>query len=302
MNDEFTIDPDVGAIVDTTARNADGGSKAGGERASSVMTDDAGAQIDELRQRILQEQDARRRTEAALAAERQAREREAAASRLSSVEVALETIDGRADKVKATLRDAHERGDFDAVTKATAEAAQIEAQRLQLQQGREALRAQAQQAGQKLQQPPAQPADTPEARLNRVPEGRSRDFLRDHMEYLSNDVLTRRLALLHQDAVISGMQPESDEYFSYIEREMDRRMRPANEHGGPSAQRAARAVPSAPSPRSDGQTQPRPINPRRVVLSREEIEMAEVMGMTKEQWAAQKVAAAKEPKDTGEYA
>lgn len=301
MSDEFNIDPDVGAIVDTTARKADGGAKADGERASSVMTDDAGAQIDELRQRILQEQDARRRTEAALAAERHAREREAAASRLSSVEVALETIDGRSEKIKAEMRDAHERGDFDAVTKATAAAAQIEAQRLQLQQGREALRAQAQQAAQKPP-PAAQVANTPEARLNRMPEGRSRDFLRNHMEYLGSDVLTRRLGLLHQDAVDSGLVEESDEYFSYIEREMDRRMRPANERNESSVPRSARAVPSAPSPRSAGQTQSRPINPRRVVLSRDEIEMAEAMDMTKEQYAAQKVAIANEPKDTGEYA
>lgn len=300
MSDEFTIDPDVGVIVDTTARKAEGGSKADGERASSVMTDDAGAQIDELRQRILQEQDARRRTEAALAAERQAREREAAASRLSSVEVALETIDGRSEKIKAEMRDAHERGDFDAVTKATAAAAQIEAQRLQLQQGREALRAQAQQAAQK--QPPAdQPPDTPEARLNRIPEGRARDFLRDHMEYLGNDVLARRLGLLHQDAVDSGLRAESDEYFSYIEREMDRRMRPANERNESAAQRSARAVPSAPSPRSSGHMQQRPINPRRVVLNKDQVDFCESSGIPTERYAAQLVAMANEPKDSGEY-
>ncbi len=301
MSDEFTIEPDVGAIVDTTARKADSGSKADGERASSVMTDDAGAQIDELRQRILQEQDARRRTEAALAAERQAREREAAASRLSSVEIALETIDGRSDKIKATLRDAHERGDFDAVTKATAEAAQIEAQRLQLQQGREALRAQAHQTAQRQQQPAAQPADSPEARLNRIPEGRARDFLRGHMEYLGNDVLARRLGLLHQDAVDSGLVEESDEYFSYIEREMDRRMRPANERNESAAQRSARAVPSAPSPRSSGHMQQRPINPRRVVLNKDQVDFCESSGIPTERYAAQLVAMANEPKDSGEY-
>jgi len=300
MSDEFNIDPDVGVIVDTTARKADGSAKADGERASSVMTDDAGAQIDELRQRILQEQEARQRTETALAAERQAREREAAASRLSSVEVALETIDGRAEKIKAEMRDAHERGDFDAVTKATAAAAQIEAQRLQLQQGREALRAQAQQAAQKPP-PAAQVANTPEARLNRMPEGRSRDFLRNHMEYLGSDVLTRRLGLLHQDAVDNGLTEESDEYFSYIEREMDRRMRPANERNESAAQRSARAVPSAPSPRSSGHMQPRPINPRRVVLNKDQVDFCESSGIPTERYAAQLVAMANEPKDSGEY-
>lgn len=254
---EYEI-PDDGIDVDLAAepkKSADG--------KPSVMTDASASELDRLKQTIEAERRQRQDAERALSVERAARASDSASARLVSVEVALETTETQAAALKRDLIDAQERGDFQTAAEKTAEMSRLEAQRLRLAEGRDALKA-TRQAPQQTQQ---QLSD------------RSAAFIKARPDYVADPRSSRRLVVAHHDAVDAGLQVDSDDYFAFVDQQMQSMLNGRKTEQKP----AARVAPVAPvqrdTPRfADGSS-------RVVRITKEQAELADELGMTHKEYA-----------------
>ena len=253
-----------------------------------------GGALDDLKRQLQAEKVANGLINSQLQAERDANARNMGQARLATVESSLHSLDAHTRTAMSAIEEAQERGDFKTATAKMAELAQIEAQKLQLNQGRQALRNQ-------VEQPPRQPvADTPESRISRV-SPLSQAFLRERPEYVADARATRKLTAAHADALEDGHKPDTPEYFSFVEQEMDRMLgSAAQERAPPARQEQRRAPPASPvrrdAPSLAGQSQGRTIR-----LTQAEAEMADALGVTRESYARNKVTAEKARK-IGAYA
>lgn len=283
MSTEQDIEGDV--IVDTSAVEKTTAAPGGERRSDSVMTEESLSALDEMKRTLAAEKAQREEIERMLAAERAARQREASASNLSQVEIALETYKAKAREEQVALREAHERGDFETVAKATENVADLRVKMLALEQGRDALRAQQSASPQPQRRAP----QTPEERIAAVTP-KSRQFLQDRPEYVQDEAMTRRLAFFHAEAVAAGHEVESDGYFDYIDDNMIPLIKQARGEASP-----PRRDPPAPrrgTPPAPVQRGPAAIRGDRdsniVTLTRAEAEIADSMGIPREVYAKNK--------------
>lgn len=129
---------------------------------------------------------------------------------------------------------------------------------------------------------------------------KSAAWVRQHPEYAREPAKYRRMLRAHEDAMDEGHEPESPEYFAYVEDRLgvthSRQetisvdVDPTAETAKPSTSRPSRqtAPPSAPVSRSGNGTGGSGRNI--VTLTPEQVEMAEMMKMTPEEYARQMVA------------
>lgn len=123
---------------------------------------------------------------------------------------------------------------------------------------------------------------------------KSASWVRSHPEYARDQRLYQRMIAAHNLAVTDGLEPESDGYFAAIEQTLGIGRQAADETGDSALSAAAQpaqrrsAPPAAPVGRGGG------ASPSRVTLTAQEVEMAEMMGMTREEYARNKVALQKE--------
>ena len=169
---------------------------------------------------------------------------------------------------------------------------------LQLENGKAALE-------QRIANPPANqpemPSDPVEAFASQL-SPRSAAWIRQHPECIKDGRLHRKMVGAHNIAIADGFQPDTDEYFAEIERQMgykkpqtavarEESEEPTSMAAKPMARKAP--PPAAPSSRTAGNGSG---GRNTVTLNASEREMASIMGMTPEEYAKNKMALRKEGK------
>ena len=240
-------------------------------------------------------------------AERRAREAQNTASR-ASLEVqdsnlqlivsAIDSVKRSSEMMKRDYATAMSAGDFETAAEIQSNMSLNSAKLLQLENGRAALE-------QRLANPPKPqpeaPADPVEAIASQL-SPRSAAWVRAHPECVRDRRLYMKMIGAHNIAVADGFQADTDEYFAEIERQMGYRKpqvaaqveedeEPTSMAAKPMPKKAP--PPAAPSSRaaSNGTG-----GRNTVTLSREQREMAVMMGMTPEEYAKNLVALKKEGK------
>lgn len=268
-------------------------------KADAPAVDDEG--IKNLKRQLEVERQARAE------AERRAREAQNTASRASqevqdsNLQLILSAIDSVKRSSEMMKRDyamAMSAGDFETAAEIQSNMSLNSAKLLQLENGKSALE-------QRLANPPRQeperPADPVEAIAAQL-SPRSAAWVRAHPECVKDRRLYMKMIGAHNIAVADGFEADTDEYFAEIERQMgyrkpqtavqdDQDEEPTSMAAKPMAKKPP--PPAAPSSRaaSNGTG-----GRNTVTLSREQREMASIMGMTPEEYAKNMVALKKEGK------
>lgn len=257
--------------------------------------------IEALRQQLDMEKAARAE------AERRARTAESNASK-ASLEVqdsnlqlivsAIDSVNRTNTMLKRDYAAAMSAGNFEQAAEIQSQMSINGAKLLQLENGKAAL-------SEKLKNPPPQshqpPPDPVEAIASQL-SPRSAAWVRAHPECVNDKRLYMKMIGAHNIAIADGYVADTDEYFSEIERQLgyrkpqtavqdDENEEPTSMAAKPMAKKAP--PPAAPSSRaaSNGSG-----GRNTVTLTREEREMANIMGMTPEEYAKNKVALKKEGK------
>lgn len=219
---------------------------------------------------------------------------------LQLVNSAIDTLKRETDILKANLRAAMASGDYSAAADAQEAMADAKAKLLQLENGRSALQEQAKNPRIHPQQIPAyDPVETLASQLS----PRSAAWVRAHPEYARNERLTQKMVAAHNLVTADGVLPDTDEYFETVERILGVQA-PAPSAAAAEALMSAAAAPTqrrsspAAAPVSRSGTGTGGGSPNVVRLSAQEREMAQMMGMTAEEYAKNKLALIKDGKLT----
>lgn len=232
--------------------------------------------------------------QARLDAEKRAREAAERAQRATSetkdanyqlVVNAIETVKGRADAIKQAYSNAMASGDFDKAAQLQ-EALAVNAQQLsELKRGKKAMKEEMERKEKAAPETPERSNEPMIDQLARQVSPRSASWLRENRDTLDNDRMIRRMFRAHEDAVDEGIAADSDEYFAFIENRLGL-TKVVEEAPAP---KRAPPPPSAPVTRG-GQ------RPNVVRLTRDQVEMAKMMGMSESDYAKNMVALQREGK------
>lgn len=242
--------------------------------------------INELRERLEAERKAR------FEAEKRAYEyqTQAVQSQSDVQDTNLQLINGAIDKLKrendfmkAELRNSMASGDFDKAADIQEFMSINAAKLLQLENGRVSLE-------QKLQEKPKMPeppqVDIVEQAASTL-SPRSAAWVRAHPECIRDPNMYRRMVNSHNIAIDDGIEPDSDEYFAYIEQRLGYRSKNEGQNlqsmsaaATPTQKRTA--PPAAPTSRSAGSGNS---GGNVVRLTAEQKEMAHMMGLKPEEYA-----------------
>lgn len=255
--------------------------------------------ISELKKSLEREKQARveaeRRAQAASLQAQKATENTAEAQ-YQLVVNALETVKERAEALKHAYAESMSVGDYAKAAEIQNAMSMNSAQLEKLKDGKKAMKKQ-------MRDAESQPAPAPQGdivdQLAATVSPRSAEWLRSARDYIKDVRDVRKMARAHEDAVDDGIQPDSDEYFEFIESRlgMNRRVpEPQTEatvdspmsSASSTAPRKAPQPPPAPVSRGNGQ------RPNTMRLTRVEAEAARDMGMTPEEYAKNKAALIKE--------
>ena len=257
---------------------------------AEINTDQA---FEELHKRLEREQRAREEAEhrARLAAAHAERaERETQQTNYTLVESAIETLKREKEIVKQELAAAHAQGDFDRVAELQEDLAKHTADLANLNRGKKDMKREVEErAAAPIQTMPTRQGD-PIDEIAAAVTPRSAAWINANRENLNNDVKIRKMFRAHEDAVEDGIQPDSDEYFQYIENRLGLGDNMSNNQ---SSRRAS--PPAAPVSRGGNGTGSRP---NVVRLTAEQREMAQLMGMTDKEYALNLLELQKEGKLT----
>lgn len=209
---------------------------------------------------------------------------------------AIETIKGRSEALKRAYTEAMNVGDYEK-SASIQEALAINANQLsELKKGKKALKQQLENAEKQQEiKPMAPPQGEIVDQLAASVSPRSAAWLKSHRDNIRNERDVRKMFRAHEDAIDDGIEPDTDDYFSYIEQRMGLRSEPAQKEESPLSSASAPVVrkpsppPSAPVSRG-GQ------RPNVVRLTRDQVEMAKMMGMTEAEYAKNMVALQREGK------
>jgi hypothetical protein len=214
-------------------------------------------------------------------------------SNLHLVTNAIETVKQNADVLKSNYREAMAMGDFDRAAEVQHAMATNAAKLLQLEQGKQAMESQPKQAAPE-QYRPSDPVEALASQLS----PRSADWVRRNPQCVTDPRLYQKMVAAHNLAVADGYAPDTDDYFEQIESTMkiNRREAPVQDDAMAEAAKPVQrrsSPPAAPVTRSGNGTGS---NPNRVRLSSQEREMAQMMGMTDQEYAKNKLQLQKEGK------
>ena len=247
--------------------------------------------VEALKRQIESEKQAR------IAAEKQAREAqlsahkaqtEVADNQLHLINTAIDRVKEQSVSLKAAYATALQAGDFSAVADIQEELADARAKLLQLENGKAHMQSQPKPKEPEL----VRHSDPVEQYVSGLPP-RSAAWIRAHPQYVTDPDLQADLVHAHNKAVVRGIRPETDEYYADVETRLGMRRAPAAEEHEDARSEAARPVrdtaPPAAPPSRGGST-----NGRTAKLSADEIEIAELSGMTPEEYARNREALKKE--------
>ena len=219
-------------------------------------------------------------------------------SNLQLIVSAIDSVNRTNTMLKRDYAAAMQSGNFDQAAEIQSHMSINGAKLLQLENGKAAL-------SEKLKNPPQQqpemPMDPVEAIASQL-SPRSAAWVRTHPECVNDKRLYMKMIGAHNIAIADGYVADTDEYFFEIERQLgyrkpqtavqvDENEEPTSMASKPMAKKSP--PPAAPSSRaaSNGSG-----GKNTVTLTRDEREMAGIMGMTPEEYAKNKVALKKEGK------
>lgn len=205
----------------------------------------------------------------------------------SAVSTMLDSAKAEHAVLKAQLQKAYESGDAAAVADLTDRMTDAKARIVQYSNYRPQVDPTAgQQPANAVQMPPSQP--TPAV----VPDKRALDWQSQNDWFNVDPEMTNAAFGVHEKLIRAGVNPtlEPDRYYAYLDKRM-REMFPSYEWDTSSAsqpqQRSAAAAPVAGVSR--GAPSRAPKSPQRVQLSRSELAIANSLGLTPQQYAAEKL-------------
>lgn len=204
---------------------------------------------------------------------------------LQLVSNAIDTLRQSNEIAKANYKAAMSAGDYDAAAGYQEEMASHAAKLLQLEQGKQAL-----ENTPAPVMPVSRPSDPVEAFAAQL-SPRSAEWVRRHPQFVTDARLNQKMIGAHNMAMADGHAADSDEYFAAVEGLLGIR-KAASEAMSAAAEGTSRRAASTPPPAAPVSRETRGGNVVR--LSAEEREMAEMMKMTPEEYAKNKIALKKE--------
>jgi len=240
--------------------------------------------VDDLKQRLeAAEARAKAAEEARHSAELAAHEARGTVqeTNLQLVANAIDTLRQSNEIAKANYKAAMANGDYDAAAGYQEDMATHAAKLLQLEQGKQALETAPQPV-----MPVARSSDPVEAFASQL-SSRSAEWVRKHPQFVTDPRLNQKMIAAHNMAVADGHAADSDDYFATVEALLGVRKAATPEEPLSSASRRSTPPPAAPVSRETR-------GGNVVRLTAEEREMAEMMKMTPEEYAKNKVALKKE--------
>ena len=255
------------------------------------LTDEGAA---ELKRQLDVATQARQRAEQAARAERDRAimaERTTIAVSSSAIDQAISAAQEASKTTKANIKAAMIAGDFDKAADLQEEMADQRANLLRLQEQKQYVEQQARMPPQRQEAPPPQPETDSLQRisgnLDQTGYPKSAAWIRAHPEVVANPKSLTRLEGAHDYAVkVKGLVPETPEYFALLEETLDMRDPEAEVREIPTPRTESRPAPRAAAPVSSstpslsGRTQRQSVR-----LSAAQMEHADVLGMTPEEYA-----------------
>jgi hypothetical protein len=252
--------------------------------------------LETLKQRLASERAARVEAERRAQSAEQvvvATKNEAQDANLHLVTNAIETVKQNSAVLKRNYAEAMAASDFVAAAEAQEQMAANSAKLLQLEQGRIAL----ENAPKQQVMQPVRPADPVEALAAQL-SPRSAAWVRANPQFARDSRLYAKMIAAHNLAVADGISPDTDEYFETVEStlKMTRNAAPASDDPmSAAAQPVSRRTPPPAAPVSRSGSTPGS-RPNVVRLTSAEREMAQMMGMTEQEYAKNKLALQREGK------
>ena len=269
------------------------------EAKAPVISADEG--IQEMKRRLEMERRAREE------AERRAYEAQQQAQRASSevkdtnyqlVVNAIETVKGRSEQLKSAYKEAMSVGDYDKLAEIQ-EAMAINASHLtKLEEGKRQMDAFAKQPVEPVAPPPPRIEDVVE-NMARSVSPRSGEWIRSRKDVLRDERSIKKMFRAHEDAIDDGLEPDTDEYFDFIDARLGVRARAEAQIQSEatvdsplsSASAPKKAPPPPAAPVSRGGSRPNVVR-----LTREQAEMAKTLGMSEAEYAKSMLELRKEGK------
>lgn len=188
---------------------------------------------------------------------------------------ALDMVNNERQMLRAQYADAMAQGNYAMVAEITDRMSDLAAKANVIEQGREAMQNQQKQPAAPQPTYQGDPVDAFASQLT----PRSAAWVREHPEFVRDAKLNRKMIAAHELAVADGIDPDTDEYFDYVEKTLG--VNRQTEEEAPRQRRAA--PPTAPVSRQAMDNSGN--RPNVIRLSAEQREMAEMMGMTPEEYA-----------------
>lgn len=254
--------------------------------------------ISELKKNLEREKQAR------LEAERRAREAHEKAQKAQFEKTdsdyqlvvnAIETVNGRNEQLKSAYAEAMGLQDFARAAEIQMALTENAHQLSELKRGEKAMKEHKKNAEQEVSRPAAPQGDIVDQIASTVTP-RSAAWLKESRDHIRNERDVRKMFRAHEDAVDDGIEPDSDEYFQYIEQRLGIRRNVDEVDTGTSAESPVsvaatprKAVSPPPAPVSRGGSRPNVMR-----LTAAEAETAKSLGMSPEEYAKNKAALIKE--------
>lgn len=256
--------------------------------------DDVQKTIKNLKEKIEREQQARQEAEerARIASQKlNAAYNEVEDSNINLITSAIETVKRENEYLKNEYRNALALSDFDKVADLQEAMSSNAAKLLQLENGK-----------QSMQNKPRQQApdySNPVEQFASQLSPRSAEWVRRHPQCVTDQRLQQKMIAAHNLAVADGYQPDTDDYFGFIEDTLKvgnryaRQEEKAQEESALSSasKPAPRQAPPPAAPANRGSTRPNVVR-----LTKAEADTAKMFGMTEQEYAKNKIALQKEGK------
>lgn len=264
---------------------------------------DAEATIAQLKRDLQIEREGRAQAEARAAKKTNEASEAAGAvqdANLQLVTTAIDTVNAAQAALKIRYREALSNQDYDSASDINSEIATNAARLVQLESGREAM--EAEKTSPRPRAADAMPVvDLVEALASQLTP-RSAVWVRAHPEYVKDVRLNRKMIRAHEDAIDDGCEPDSDEYFKYVETRLGVKPSAASASPGAGGSDALSAAAGGKTRSgADGDRAPPALPPGKtgggkdnIRLTPEQKEMAANMGMTDEEYRDNLVALKKD--------
>jgi hypothetical protein len=257
------------------------------EAPQAPQQDDLAASIETLKAQLERERNHRiaAETRANEAASREVYARnEVDTTNLQLINNAIHMVKGNTEALKAEYAQAMENGEFSRAADIQQGMADNAAKMLQLEEGKAAAEQQPKRA------PPApqsQGSGDPVEDFARRLSPRSGDWVRRHPQYATDQRLFNKMVAAHNLVTADGIAADTDEYFREVESIL--RVQPAEDEGDASSYQQSQVTQRRASPAAAPVSRSSPGDRNVMRLSAEEREMAQMMKMTDEEYAKNKL-------------